>query len=255
MQMNLEGKVVLVTGSGKGIGKEVAHGFAREGANLILNDINGELLASAVSELQAQHTVKVFSVQGSMADPSDVSRMFAEIDAEFEHLDILVNNAAVLRDVRFLDMELSDWHLIFRNNLDSVLLATQHAAKRMNPERRPVVLNAGSFGGIIPTIGYSAYNATKAAITNLTQTMAGELNQLGIRVAGYIPGVTLTDIIRPMLQAEPERLVAQIPLKRLANPSDIADGVVFLASDRASYINGTMMEITGGKLCVQNVGR
>lgn len=255
MKLNLEGKIALITGSGKGIGKEIARSLAGEGTNIILNDVNPLSLDQAEEELKKEFYVKVFKVLGNMAEEEEANRMFAAIKQEFGTLDILINNAAILIDKRFVEMSLLEWRRIFCNNLDSVFLASQQAVGLMKKDRGPVILNAGSFGGLIPAIGYSAYNASKAAIANLTRTMAAELNPLGIRVAGYIPGVVLTDIIKPMLEQEPQRLTGQIPLGRLANSTDIANAVTFLASEKADYVNGTMMEITGGKLCTQNIGR
>jgi 3-oxoacyl-[acyl-carrier protein] reductase len=256
LDLNLKNKVVFITGSGKGIGKEIAKVFADEGANIILNDINNEVLSKCAVELsEAYPNVRIETALGNVADESDAKIIFSKISNDFGYLDILVNNAGILIDKKMIDMTLEEWKRIFTNNLDSIFLATKEAVKLMKPENKPVIINAGSFGGLIPAIGYSAYNASKAAISNLTRTMAGELNLFGIRVAGYIPGVVLTDIIRPMLEREPDRLVAQIPIGRLAEPIEIAKGVVFIASEAGSYINGTMFEITGGKLCTQNTGR
>jgi len=254
MELNLKGKVVLVTGSGKGIGKEIARKFAQEGADIILNDINQEVLTASVADLES-YPVEVFSVLGSVANENDASRMFGDIKNRFGHIDILVNNAGVLIDKPMLEMTLEEWKFVFGNNLDSIFVATKESVRLMFEKNSPVIINAGSFGAVIPAMGYSAYNASKAAIGNLTRTMAAELNQKGIRVLGYIPGVTKTDIIKQMLEKEPKRLVEQIPLGRLAEPEEIAEFVVFLASDNAGYINGSMMEISGGKLCVQNPGR
>ena len=256
LDLNLKNKVVFITGSGKGIGKEIATIFASEGANIILNDINNEVLNNCAKELSISYpNVRVETAFGNVANENDTIRIFQKIFTDFGYLDILINNAGVLIDKKMIDMTLEEWKRIFTNNLDSIFLATKEAVKIMKPQNNPVIINAGSFGGLIPAIGYSAYNASKAAISNLTRTMAGELNLIGIRVAGYIPGVVLTDIIKPMLEREPNRLVAQIPLGRLAEPIEIAKGVVFIASDAGGYINGTMFEITGGKLCTQNTGR
>lgn len=254
MNLNLDGKVVLITGSGKGIGKEIARGFAQEGAAIIVNDVNPDVLALTVEELSA-YPVNVFSVLGNMADENDAREMFSAIESQFGRLDVLINNAGILIDKPFMEIELLEWNRIFQNNLNSIFLASREAVNLMQQSDSPVIINAGSFGSVVPAIGYSAYNASKAAISNLTRTMAGELNPSGIRVAGYIPGVVLTDIIRSMLDKESDRLVAQIPLQRLADPGEIADVVVFLSSEKAKYINGTMLEISGGKLCVQNTGR
>ena len=254
MDLQLKGKIVLITGSGRGIGKVVANRFAQEGAHIVLNDVNAESLETSRKELLS-FPVEVLAVLGNLADEAATASVFRQIEAKFNALDVLVNNAAILIDKLLLEMSLDEWQRILRNNVDSVFLATREAVKLMRPERHPVIINAGSFGGLVPAIGYSAYNASKAAIMNLTATMAGELNSRGIRVTGYIPGVVRTEMTRAMLEREPKRMVAQIPIGRLAEPEEIANLVVFLASDVAGYINGSMVEVSGGKLCVQNPGR
>lgn len=254
MELGLKNKVAFITGSGKGIGKAIARRFAQEGANVIVNDIVEENLQSAKRELSS-YPVKVLGVLGNVANEENVSEIFRQIGEAFGHVDILVNNAGILIDKPFLEMTFMEWKRVFDNNLDSVFLVSRAAVRLMRSENNPVIINAGSFGGLIPAMGYSAYNASKAAIANLTRTMAAELNPRGIRVAGYVPGVVKTDIIKPMLDSEPARLVGQIPLRRLAEPEEIADLVVFMSSDLAGYINGCMLEIHGGKLCVQNPGR
>ncbi|PKM88389.1 MAG: hypothetical protein CVU87_07545 [Firmicutes bacterium HGW-Firmicutes-12] len=251
MNLGLSEKVVFVTGSGKGIGKEIARKFAEEGSNIIINDVNSTNLEQCYKELST-YPVEVFPVLGNVAKEEEVSIMFEKIERKFQRVDILINNAGVLINKPFLEMTLKEWHHVILNNLDSIFLASCEAVKLMKVENNPVIINAGSFGGIIPANGYSVYNASKAAISNLTRTMAGELSPKGIRVAGYIPGVVKTDIIKEMLENEPERLVAQIPFKRLAEVHEIANVVVFISSNIAGYINGSMVEISGGKLCVQN---
>lgn len=254
MELGLQGKVVFVSGSGKGIGKAIAERFAGEGAHVVVNDVHPETLEAARRDL-VRHAGDVLAVLGNVADESQAAAVFQAIGRRFGHLDVLVNNAAILIDKPMLEMTLEEWRRILGNNLDSIFLATREAVRLMVPERNPVIINAGSFGGLIPAVGYSAYNASKAAIMNLTRTMAGELNPRGIRVTGYIPGVVKTDIIKEMLATEPERLVAQISLRRLAEPEEIATLALFLASDAAAYINGSMVEMSGGKLCVQNPER
>lgn len=254
MDLNLKDKVVFITGSGKGIGKEIAKKFLIEGAYVIINDVNPISLEEAKTELTA-YSDRVSGLLGNASLEDDAIKMFKEIKNSHQYLDVLVNNAAILIDKPMIDMTLQEWKRIFSNNLDSIFLTTKEAVKIMKPERNPVIINAGSYGAIVPAMGYSAYNASKAAVVNLTRTMAGELSTKGIRVTGYIPGVTKTDIIKEMLKFESKRLTAQISLDRLAETSDIANTVVFLASDAASYIHGSMLEVSGGKLCVQNPRR
>lgn len=254
MEFKLKDKVVFITGSGKGIGKEIAKKFLLEGAYVVINDVNPNSLEEAKKEL-VMYSDRVMGLLGNASLEDDAIKMFSEIRELYQHLDVLVNNAAILIDKPMIEMSLDEWKRIFSNNLDSIFLTAREAVKIMLPERKPVIINAGSYGAIVPAMGYSAYNASKAAIVNLTRTMAGELSTKGIRVTGYIPGVTKTDIIKEMLQFESNRLTAQISLDRLAETSDIANTVVFLASEAASYVHGSMMEVSGGKLCVQNPRR
>ena len=144
---------------------------------------------------------------------------------------------------------------IFAVNVESIFLCTKEAVKIMDKSRNPVIVNAGSFASKVPAIGYGCYAATKAAITNLTKSLSGELSHLGIRVVGYIPGVTNTEINRELFERESKRLCEQIPLNRIAEPVEIAETVVFIASELASYITGVMVEVDGGKMCVQNPRR
>ena len=135
------------------------------------------------------------------------------------------------------------------------MLCIREAVKLMKRERNPVILNCGSVAALNPAMGYGAYSMTKAAVTNLTKVTCGELAPKGIRVLGYMPGMTNTEINKDVFAAEPDRICAQIPLGRVAEPEEIGRVVAFLASDLASYMAGTMVQIDGGKLCVQNPQR
>lgn len=254
MELNLRGKVVFITGSSRGIGKSVAEAFAKEGANIVINGINSETLENTKNEL-SEYPVKILAARGNLSNEEEAKVVYKQIEKEFGFLDILINNAAVVLDKPFMEMSLEEWQHVFRNNLDSMFISTQLAVKLMRKERSPVIINGGAFSGKLPSMGYSAYGATKAAITNFTYNIAAELAGYGIRVLGYAPGVTKTDMNKELFMREPKRLIVQIPLARIAEPTEIADAVVYMASEKASYICGTMIEINGGKLCVQNVDR
>lgn len=254
MDLNLRDRVVLVTGSASGIGKEAARVFAQEGAIVLLNDINAEALMETKAELE-QYGSKVETLCYDVADEESVKQMFKAVEKTFGYLDVLVNNAGIIIDKQIVDMTYAEWRKIFSVNIDAYFLCTREAAKIMKGERKPVILNAGSVATLWPAMGYGCYAITKAAVQNLTKVTCGELAGKGIRVMGYIPGMTNTPINTDVFKAEPERICAQIPLGRIAEPEEIGRVVAFLASDAASYMAGSMAIIDGGKLSVQNPGR
>jgi len=190
-----------------------------------------------------------------VTDEEAVAAMFREVDKEYGCLDILVNNAGTIVDSPVSEMTYQQWRKIFAVNLDSFFLCIREAVKLMKRERNPVILNCGSVAALNPAMGYGAYSMTKVAVTNLTKVTCGELAPKGIRALGYMPGMTDTEINKDVFAAEPERICAQIPLGRVAQPEEIGRVVAFLASHLASYMAGSMVQIDGGKLCVQNPQR
>ena len=256
MELGLHGKIVLITGSSSGIGKEAARAFLQEGAVVILNGSNGEKLERARRELaESFGAERVAAKCCDVTDESAVAAMFREVEQEWGRLDVLVNNAGTIVDSPVSEMTYAQWRKIFAVNLDSFFLCTREAVKLMKREHHPVILNCGSVAALNPAMGYGAYSMTKAAVTNLTKVTCGELAPRGIRVLGYMPGMTDTEIKKDVFAAEPERICAQIPLGRVAQPEEIGRVVAFLASDLASYMAGSMVQIDGGKLCVQNPQR
>ena len=255
MDLNLKGKVVLITGSGKGIGKEAARAFIREGACVILNDIDAASLEKTRAELEKTYGVTVGAKCCNIADEESVVKLFREIEKEYGVLDVLVNNAGITMDKPVVDMSFAEWRKIFSVNIDSYFLCTREAVRIMKRERRPVILNAGSVASFLPAMGYGCYAVTKAAVLNFTKVTCGELAGRGVRVVGYSPGMTNTTINKEVFAAEPTRICAQIPLNRVADPEEIGRVIAFLSSDAASYMAGCMVQIDGGKLCVQNADR
>ena len=254
MDLGLKGKTAFISGSARGIGKEIARCLAEEGANIIINDINQEAIAKTVDEFK-KYPVTVLGLCFDVSDEEAVKSNFIVIKETFGHLDILVNNAGINRDKPIIELELSEWRKNFSVNLDAMFICVKEAVKIMKVERNPVIVNGGSFASIIPAMGYGCYAATKAAVTSFTKSLCGELAGAGIRVVGYIPGVTNTDINKELFAREPERMCSQIPLNRIAEPLEVGKVVAFIASEAASYVAGVMVEIDGGKLCVQNPNR
>ncbi len=247
------GKIALVTGAGAGIGREVAVRLARGGADLGLFDLNAaaaQETAGAVLALGRRAAVVI----GNVAQGDDARSAVAAISAELGPVDILVNNAGILRTARFLELSESDWRAMFAINLDGVFHFSQAVLPAMVERGSGTIINMSSWTGKKGVPNHAAYGATKAAIINLTQSLAGEFGELGIRINAVCPGI----IAQTNMRAEAEAMnyaqglpdvatrVQSIPLRRAGYPAEIAELVAFLASDRASYMTGQAINVTGG---------
>lgn len=251
MDLGLQGKVAGVTGAADGIGLALARRLAAEGCHLLLCDINASRLAQAGAELAGRGA----EVETTLADVTDPAQVQAAVDraiSRFGGIDIWVNNAGIYPQKPLVEMCVEDWDRVFAINVRSVFLCTRVVAPVMKARGGGVILNASSFAALIPSAGSGAYAATKAAVLSLTRTYAAELAPWGIRVNAYAPGVIETAMTRDVIDARRAVLLAQVPLGRLGTPEEVADAIAFLASDAARYVTGTCLEITGGKLCVQN---
>ncbi len=254
MDLKLKNKVVLITGGARGIGKAIGTCMAEEGAIVVLNDLDAVALKEAVGAL-VEAGYAATGICGDVADPQCVARMFSEMEETFGRVDILINNVGINHDVMLMDLSYEQWKKELAVNLDAMFLTSKAVVPLMAGAKHPVILNGGSFACFMPALGYGCYAAGKAAVESFTKSLCGELAEKGIRVAGYAPGVTNTDINRELFAHEGARMCRQIPLNRVAEPEEIARVVVFLASEAASYVAGCMVRIDGGKLCVQNADR
>jgi len=251
LSLNFKGKVVIITGAGQGMGQKLALQFAKEGATLVLNDLKEEFCEETA--IQAiKFGIRVIKIGADVSCSGAVKEMFEQVKVEFGRIDVLVNNAGVLKPCNILDLSEDTWDSQIAVNLKSVYLCSRQAAMIMKEQGGGVIANASSFSAVIPSIGMSAYSAAKAAVVNLTRTMAGEFAPYNIRVFGYIPGVIETRLTRDMRERNLEGLVESIALHRCGKPEEVARIVVFLCSEAASYFTGGLIEISGGKYCVQN---
>ena len=245
----LRNKVVVVTGSAGGIGKEIAKLFSREGAIVCLLDkISTEKVAKEIELFGG----KCKSYIVDIINEESVTDCFESIIREIGGIDILVNNAGVLIASEFLQTSLELWNKMLSLNLTSVFLCSKASIPSMVQRGGGCIINAASWAAKIPSIGHGGYGAAKAGVLNLTATLAGELARYGIRVVAYMPGVVRTPLSQGIVDKNPLAVANTIALGRIAEPIEIAKVVVFLASDTAAYIDGTTIEISGGKLCVQN---
>lgn len=251
MDVNLRNKVAVVTGGTAGIGLATAELFAREGAAVAICSSKQANVDKAVNEL-ADKGLKVY---GESVDVSNRQQMFAfaeRVEQAFGGIDIWVSNAGIMVEKKIIDTPEDLWQQTMDVNLKSVYYGGLIAADKIRKRGGGVLINAASFASLIPSVGSGAYAASKAAIANMTRTLAGELAPFNIRVVGFIPGVIETPMTAGWIGKKGKVLASQHALNRVGRADEIANALLFLASDCASFITGTCLEITGGKLCVQN---
>ena len=251
MSFCYKGKTVGITGAASraGIGFAIAKAFLESGAKVFICDLNEEALAAAQRELAEYGETAAYAAD--VSDETAVRELFDRAERQFGQIDIFINNAGIYPQSLLCDMTARQWDTVMNVNLRSVFLCAKEAYRCMRG-RGGVIINAASYAALIASAGSGAYAASKAAVYSLTKTLASELAPYGIRVNGFIPGVIQTGMTQAVVDQKGEELVNAIALHRLGMPKDVADAVLFLASEEASYLTGTFIEISGGKLCVQN---
>ena len=247
MTDRLKNKVALITGGAQGLGKEMAKSMTKEGARVIISDINEDVLQKTAEEISCDHLVL------DVTNKDQWQQVITKIKDDVGSLNILVNNAGMGGggDVESTDIEL--WDLVHKVNLDSVFLGCKFAIPLMRDSGNGSIINISSMSGIVASHNTSAYNSSKAAVRHLSKSVAlhcAKSTNL-VRCNSLHPVFTRTAMVQSMIDAAPERnieqkLINQIPIRRLAEPIDIANAAVFLASDEASFITGTELIVDGG---------
>lgn len=252
MELSMKDKVAVITGGTSGIGKATAREFAAEGAKVAVCGRTKAKLERFLDEMTAEG-YEIYCEQLDVSDPSSLQSFAANVADKFGRIDIWINNAGIDTPglVPFREFTEEDWDSIVGVNLKGVFFGAQYAAKAMK-QTGGVIINISSFASLMPTAGRSIYSATKAAVNNLTKTLASELACDGIRVISLIPGYIQTEMTAEGVKTRFNELVSAIPLKRLGTVDDLTKAIVFLASDAANYITGVNIEISGGKFCTQN---
>jgi len=241
---DLKGSVVLVTGSGQGIGKAIAEKFASFGANIVVSDLNPETAEATAKEISAMG-VETIAVPCDVSDKEQVDSMFAKVLEKWGKLDILVNNAGITMDGLFIRMKPEQWTKVLSVNLTSMFYCSQAAANIMRKVRKGVIVNVSSIAAH-GNPGQANYSASKAGVIGLSNTLAKELAPLGIRCNAIAPGFIKTPMTDKIPDKHKERILANIPLARIGDPEDVANAVVFLSSEMAGYITGHVLNINGG---------
>jgi 3-oxoacyl-[acyl-carrier protein] reductase len=245
--MRLSNKVALVTGAGQGIGRITALTFAREGAHVAVADIN-LTAAQKVAEEIAIADGQAIAVHLNVANSESVAGALSYVQQWGGRLDVLVNNAGITRDARMQKMSEEQWDAVIDVNLKGVWLCAKAAAPIMLAQGVGVILNAASIVGLHGNFGQSNYVASKSGVIGMTKTWARELGPGGIRVNAVAPGFIQTDMIATVPEKVIEGITERTPLRRLGSAQDIANAYLFLASDEASFITGTVLSVDGGLL-------
>ncbi|MCM3568276.1 3-oxoacyl-ACP reductase FabG [Neobacillus mesonae] len=243
--MRLQDKTAIITGAAGGIGFAAAKVFAREGAKVALADFNEEQGEKCARELQKKGYEASF-FQVNVADRENVDEIVSKVLSSFGKIDILVNNAGITRDAMLAKLSIEDFQKVLDVNLTGVFHCTQAVVPSMIANGKGRIINTSSVSGVYGNVGQTNYAATKAGVVGMTKTWAKELGRKGINVNAVAPGFIETG----MTAAVPEKVMAQllqmVPLARLGKPEDIANAYLFLASDEANYINGTVLHVDGG---------
>lgn len=251
MDLNLKGKRVAITGGSSGIGRDLAIAYAKEECKVAVCGRSLDKL-NDLKEYAEANGLDILTFQADVTDCASLDGFVKGVSEAFGGLDIMVNNAGFGIRKPFDELPEEEWHIVVDTNIKSVYYGSAYAAREMRKGDGGVIINTSSFTSVIPTCGVSMYSAAKAAVDSLTKTFAAELAADNIRVLAVQPGMTVTPLARKSCEENYDAFVSAIPLKKLAETSDMYPAYLFLSSDKASYITGISLQVAGGKLCTQN---
>ncbi len=247
--MNLQSKVALITGAGRGIGKAIALRLARDGATIVINDLKQEYTQNAIDELTALG-VPAMAAAADVSSAEDVNAMIEAVIAAYGRLDILVNNAGITQDQLLMRMGDDQWDRVLAIDLKSVFLCSRAAVKHMLKAKWGRIISLASVVGLIGNAGQANYAAAKAGIVGFTRSLAREVGTRGITVNALAPGFIETEMTAQLSEKQRADLAARIPLGYLGAPEDVANATAFLASEEARYITGHVITVDGGMTCI-----
>ncbi len=245
--LDLKGKKALVTGSTRGIGKAIVHRLAKAGADVVVTGTTEEK-AKEVAESLKSYGVNAIGVKMDLRDDKSIEEAFEKINEEFGDIDILVNNAGITRDALFMRMSDEDWEDVINVNLNGTFRVTKRVVRGMIKKRWGRIINMSSVIGFAGNQGQTNYSASKSALLGFTKSLAKELGPRNITVNAVAPGFIETDMTAGLSEEVKEWYKSHIVLGRFGSPEEVADVVLFLSSDMASYITGEIIHVNGGML-------
>ena len=253
--MKLEGRVALVTGGSRGIGKAVCLDLAREGAAVAVNYRSGETEAKAVVTEIEQAGGRAVAIGGDVADYGDAQAIVAHTIEELGGLHVLVNNAGISKDALIFNMEPDDWQKVMGVNFGGVFNCTKSVLEHFMGQRDGVIVNVSSVMGERGWIGESNYSASKGAVNAFTRCCAMEFSRFGIRVNAVLPGFAVTELVAELVEKGGKGIKKQIPMRSFATVDEVAKVVTFLTGPDSSYMTGTLVEVDGDASTALGLGR
>jgi 3-oxoacyl-[acyl-carrier protein] reductase len=243
--MSLSNKVAIVTGSGQGIGREIALKLAEQGASLVISDVNAATAKEVAAEIEAKNG-KSIAIPANVAVADEIHKLVEQTLSSFGHIDILVNNAGITRDGLLLRMSEADWDLVLNINLKGAFICTQAVLRHMIRQRWGRIVNIASVVGLTGNAGQANYAASKAGLIGLTKTTAREVASRSITVNAVAPGFIDTGMTQKLSENVKQEFLKQVPVGYFGLPKDVAYAVAFLVSEEANYITGQVINVNGG---------
>ena len=241
--MDLSGKVAIITGGARGIGREIALRLAEAGATVAVSDVaDAEPAAEEIRKMGHQS----LAVAADVTSASDVAGMVEKVTVEYGRIDILVNNAGIARDQLLMRMSEEDWEAVLNVNLKSVFLCTRAVLRQMVKQRWGRIVSISSIVGIVGNPGQANYSSSKAGVIGFTKTIAREVGSRGITVNAIAPGFIVSKMTEQLSEEQKSEMLKRIPLGFLGTPRDVAEAVAFLSSEEARYITGQVLGVDGG---------
>lgn len=244
--LNLDGRVAIVTGGARGIGKAIAETLATRGANIAVADLRMELAEETANEISANSGIETIALEVDVSDQASAKAMVKSAIAKFGKIDILVNNAGITRDGLIMRMKEADWDLVLDINLKGAFNCAQALARPMMKQRYGRIINISSVSGITGQAGQTNYSSSKAGLIGFTKALAKEVGSRNITVNAVAPGFIETVLTVDLPDEIKDFSIKMTPLGRFGVPQDIANAVAFLASDESSFITGVTLQVDGG---------
>jgi 3-oxoacyl-[acyl-carrier protein] reductase len=242
----ISGKIALITGASRGIGKAIALKYAQQGANVAFSDLMYDEKAKDLEDELKKFGIKAKAYPSDASSSTDSEKLIKDIVNDFGTIDILVNNAGITRDNLLMRMTENDWDAVIKVNLKSVFNLTKSVQRTMLKQRSGAIINISSIVGVQGNAGQANYSASKAGIIGFTKSIARELGSRNIRCNAIAPGFISTEMTDKLPEEAKQEWIKTIPIRRIGTPEDIANVALFLASDLSSYVTGQVIHVCGG---------